>query len=104
MVNNFSKNETSNVLLKQQIVKKCLKLHNPRIRANCTKSLLKREMADVLLLEQCHGLLVTVIKESPKSSDPQKILFTQSICFIYLQLDVLGALQAQVSSWRAFLA
>ena len=49
-----------------------------KFKPNVQKTLLKREMADVLLLEQCHGLLVTVIKESPKSSEAQQILFTQS--------------------------
>ena len=71
-----------------------------KFKPNVQKTLLKREMADVLLLEQCHGLLVTVIKESPKSSDPQN--FLHKVFVLYLELEVLGALQAQVSSWRAF--
>ena len=52
--------------------------------ANCKKSLLKREIAGVLLLEQVHGLLVTtsVIKESPKSSDAQQILFALKACIV----------------------
>ena len=54
-------------------------------------------MADVLLLDPGHGLLVTVIKESPKSSNAQQILFallfssnqmsnikTDTLCFVFL--------------------
>ena len=51
----------------------------------------KREMDDVLLLEQVHGLLVTVIKEWPKSSDAQQRNFLHNFLF---ELDVLGALLA----------
>ena len=76
--------------MNSEVLLKVLKLHNPRIRAKCTKSLLKREMADVLLLEQCHGLLVTVIKESPKSSEAQQILSTQSSLFYTFTTRRLG--------------
>ena len=57
--------------------------------ANCKKSLLTREIAGVLLLELVHGLLVTtsVIKESPKSSDAQQILFALK-AFIVIELNI----------------
>ena len=57
--------------------------------ANCKKSLLKREIAGVLLLEQVHGLLVTtsVIRELPKSSDAQQILFALK-AFIVIKLSI----------------
>ena len=44
-------------------------------KANVQSPPFKRKMADVLLLDPGHGLLVTVIKESPKSSNAQQILF-----------------------------
>ena len=44
-------------------------------KANVQSPPFKRKMADVLLLDPGHGLLVTVIKESPKSSNAQQKLF-----------------------------
>ena len=66
-------------------------------KANVQSPPFKRKMADVLLLDPGHGLLVTVIKESPKSSNAQQKLFallfssnqmsnikTDTLCFVFL--------------------